>query len=829
MPLRHRALVPPEDDLELARVDADALVAHGEHRPSRLAGERHVDRLSVAVLDGVVHQVGHHLVEAQPVRLGLDALRGLERERRAGAVRLRLEPGHHLAHHRGQVDRLPLDGEAPRRDPGNVQQIRHQARQPGDLLAGGFGVPEHASGEGRWELGAGLAGQHVQLERERRERGPELVARDREERIPRGERVPERRGMPLLLVDVGGHPEPADVPALRVTEQLNPGEEPAEDTVGAAEGVLHLERLTGGEAVLPALEDGGEHLRVVHRLPAPALHHLRRGAGVLEPPAVDVVDEPVGPGGPGKPRHVLHHRPELPLALAKSQLGAPAVLDVDHAADVAHELARGVEARQRRGVEPAVLAVPAPQTVLGAKWDLHLVGGEIVGPDAVGLVGVHRGQPPEAEPGVARLPGVLEPLPVQVHAAAARVGHPEHDRRVVGHVPEPGLALLHLLSGLHLLGDVAPGDGDALVHPGDLEREPRPRGVQPLVGRIGELLLDDRLTGAPDLAVDVEEAALRCAGEDLGDEPPLVLVTRQPRVALGDCVHVLDLEVHRGAVRSQHRGEEGEGVQHALHRVAKAPLAPAERLLERALHGDVLRERHEAAHPSVRSEIRGVGGADQDGRGARPLELGLEGDGAALERGSDVGPDPGVHLVAHHLPEGLPQDVHPGAEVVRLVEAVAEEVTLVGVHVDQRGGHRVQDQPEGFEIPGRRSRARCPGSRGSCIEVRAPLGKRRHRGECGSSRVRGRPPRSEGAWRLLATRQSIPSPVRCRRGPGSVSSSSRDRRSAGTPSSAATAAAASIRPAPSASPSETWTRLPEAMSAPKSAGASRPPAAVPTA
>src|SRR4029434_2691709 len=124
--------------------------------------------------------------------------------------------------------------------------------------------------------------------------------------------------------------------------RLHPAQEPAEHAVGAPERKLHLEGVAGSQAVGPTLEDAGEDLGIVHRLPAPALHRLRGAAGVLRPPAVEVVEVAARERAPGEPRQVLHDRTELPLALAQRLLGAPAVLDVDDASDVPHELAGAV-------------------------------------------------------------------------------------------------------------------------------------------------------------------------------------------------------------------------------------------------------------------------------------------------------------------------------------------------------------------------------------------------------------------------------------------------------------------------------------------------------
>src|SRR5580704_13791848 len=60
-------LEPLEDPALIGRRDPDSVVLHGQRRDLAVRLERDADRLALAVLDRVVQQVRHDLIEARPV------------------------------------------------------------------------------------------------------------------------------------------------------------------------------------------------------------------------------------------------------------------------------------------------------------------------------------------------------------------------------------------------------------------------------------------------------------------------------------------------------------------------------------------------------------------------------------------------------------------------------------------------------------------------------------------------------------------------------------------------------------------------------------------
>ena len=70
-----------EHRIELARLDADAVIAHAQHGVLALACERHHDATSLRrVARGVVQDVGHNLHEPYLVALDLEVAAGLHYE-----------------------------------------------------------------------------------------------------------------------------------------------------------------------------------------------------------------------------------------------------------------------------------------------------------------------------------------------------------------------------------------------------------------------------------------------------------------------------------------------------------------------------------------------------------------------------------------------------------------------------------------------------------------------------------------------------------------------------------------------------------------------------
>ncbi len=100
--------------------------------------------------------------------------------------------------------------------------------------------------------------------------------------------------------DVGVGAVPAQDPPGGVARGLGPRQEPAEDPVGALQGKRILPRLAAGEGAAEARLDPIEVVGVVDGPPAPALHRLEGGAGVVVPALIVPDDRAVGLGDPGE-------------------------------------------------------------------------------------------------------------------------------------------------------------------------------------------------------------------------------------------------------------------------------------------------------------------------------------------------------------------------------------------------------------------------------------------------------------------------------------------------------------------------------------------------
>ena len=121
-------VVPLPDVPELLRGDALSRVGDGHPHHAvvhRLAQGHGLVRAGVG--DGVVHQVVHHLGDAQLVGGDEHVPVGVEGE---GVVRQLLVPGQGLADGLRQVEAALLQGDCPGLQPGQVQQVVDQACEP---------------------------------------------------------------------------------------------------------------------------------------------------------------------------------------------------------------------------------------------------------------------------------------------------------------------------------------------------------------------------------------------------------------------------------------------------------------------------------------------------------------------------------------------------------------------------------------------------------------------------------------------------------------------------------------------------------------------------
>jgi hypothetical protein len=134
-----------------------------------------------------------------------------------------------------------------------------------------------------------------------------------------------------LFGDICIRSEPADDIAFGVLDRQRAGQKPAILAGLAAERECVLPRLACLEGVSDALDDPVHVIGVVHFLPAPALHLLERGAGVLVPALVVPEDPTAGVGHPGELGNAVCQRAKATLAFDDRFLCA---LPFDHFAEV---------------------------------------------------------------------------------------------------------------------------------------------------------------------------------------------------------------------------------------------------------------------------------------------------------------------------------------------------------------------------------------------------------------------------------------------------------------------------------------------------------------
>ena len=257
----------------------------------------------------------------------------------------------------------------------------------------------------------------------------------------------------LEIVDVRRHPEASDDMPVGVAQRARAADEPAIEAVGGAQPQLvdrHVRRRLA--------EHRGRHRQVLgmdHLEPAGAEPAAGRQAGIVVEAGVDEQALAVAAGDIEDVRHRVGHGPEALLALAQRLLGAPALGDVDGAADIAEELAVGGEAWRARIVHPTVFAVGAPQPVFHpervAPVEMRHVGFQA----ARKVVGVHAVAPTVALLLLAGAAGEVEPGLVEVGAAPIGPGLPDQRRDIVEHGAEAVVAGAQRLDRAALVGDVA--------------------------------------------------------------------------------------------------------------------------------------------------------------------------------------------------------------------------------------------------------------------------------------------------------------------------------------------------------------------------------------
>gem|GEM_PF-4576212 len=144
-----------------------------------------------AVLEGIVEQIHHHLL--QPARVPVAHIRlGLMAELHPRLLGLALQARRRLADQLRKVHRLQLHAQAPRVDAGDVQQVVHQIRHLPHLTEPHPQVPPLPQ-RGLGLLAAGqLPHEQLKLQLQRRQGRLQLVARHLEEFVPQLHRFPQR-------------------------------------------------------------------------------------------------------------------------------------------------------------------------------------------------------------------------------------------------------------------------------------------------------------------------------------------------------------------------------------------------------------------------------------------------------------------------------------------------------------------------------------------------------------------------------------------------------------------------------------------------------------
>ena len=215
----------------------------------------------------------------------------------------------------------------------------------------------------------------------------------------------------------------------------------------------------------------------------------------------------------------LHH-PALQhrIHVAQRRLGPAALVDIDDRSDHAQKSAVIVEARNAGRHDPVIAALHLRQPIFGlegARRDQGLAE-RLLRRRAV--IDVDHVGPAEVQALCDVLSGLNVPGTVDIGAMAVGIGHPDHDRRIVGDVAEPRLALSR---GGQRDFAVLP-----VAHPGAAvdHRRQDARRTAAFVGDGGIVEVEPMLLGHP-LAVQHhrlvaigERSARQPLGDDLGVE-----------------------------------------------------------------------------------------------------------------------------------------------------------------------------------------------------------------------------------------------------------------------------------------------------------------------
>ena len=131
--LVHDALESVEDAFLIARIDADAMVAHFDDGAVLRVRQADFHGLALAVAHGVADQVDNDLLDAEGIPKPLDRLEGHHFQHAARRRRIRCQVVRHPAYQAGQVDGYTADRQLAAGDARHIEHVVDQAHHAADL------------------------------------------------------------------------------------------------------------------------------------------------------------------------------------------------------------------------------------------------------------------------------------------------------------------------------------------------------------------------------------------------------------------------------------------------------------------------------------------------------------------------------------------------------------------------------------------------------------------------------------------------------------------------------------------------------------------------
>src|SRR5215510_7647469 len=150
----------------------------------------------------------------------------------------------------------------------------------------------------------------------------------------------------------------------------------------------------------------------------------------------------------------IDHLPEEFSLLLQLPLRSFGLGDVNGSTDVADEIAIGLKARHSMIQHPTIFAIISPQTVFHRELSPHVEGVDVDLKTAVKILRVNSLCPAISKLLLQGPAGKVEPSLVQKGAGLARIRHPDHHRRRIGHGVKASLALPQRFVGTFALRDI---------------------------------------------------------------------------------------------------------------------------------------------------------------------------------------------------------------------------------------------------------------------------------------------------------------------------------------------------------------------------------------